>query len=161
MALHSADVTRFSWAALRGFPARTALMLLAMAIGVAAVVMLTALGEGARRYVTGEFSSLGTNLVMVFPGRSETHDDGRDPARPDPGRCPGPDPQPQRAPHCPHQCRLCRYQLAGAFARGRDPGFQPRAAGDTPLGGGAGEVPAGHRPGARHAGGRHRQQDPG
>jgi putative ABC transport system permease protein len=72
MALHSADVTRFSWAALRGFPARTALMLLAMAIGVAAVVMLTALGEGARRYVTGEFSSLGTNLVMVFPGRSET-----------------------------------------------------------------------------------------
>ena len=72
MALHSADVTRFSWAALRGFPARTTLMLLAMAIGVAAVVMLTALGEGARRYVTGEFSSLGTNLVMVFPGRSET-----------------------------------------------------------------------------------------
>jgi putative ABC transport system permease protein len=47
-------------------------MLLAMAIGVGSVVILTALGEGARGYVTGEFSSLGTNLVIVIPGRSET-----------------------------------------------------------------------------------------
>jgi putative ABC transport system permease protein len=39
-----------------------------MSIGVAAVVMLTALGDGARRYVVGEFSSLGTNLVIVLPG---------------------------------------------------------------------------------------------
>ncbi len=36
-----------------------------MAIGVAAVVLLTALGEGGRRYVTGEFSALGTNLLIV------------------------------------------------------------------------------------------------
>jgi putative ABC transport system permease protein len=47
-------------------------MLLAMAIGVGSVVVLTALGEGARSYVVGEFSSLGTNLVIVFPGRTET-----------------------------------------------------------------------------------------
>jgi putative ABC transport system permease protein len=72
MALHSADIARFSWGALRGYPTRTLLMLLAMAIGVGSVVILTALGEGARRYVMGEFSSLGTNLVIVFPGRSET-----------------------------------------------------------------------------------------
>jgi putative ABC transport system permease protein len=51
---------------------RTGLMLTAMAIGVAAVILLTALGEGARRYVTGEFASLGTNLLAVLPGRSET-----------------------------------------------------------------------------------------
>ena len=70
--LHSTDVLRFSWGALRGFPSRTLLMLLAMAIGVSAVVVLTSLGEGARRYVTGEFASLGTNLLIVFPGRSET-----------------------------------------------------------------------------------------
>ena len=38
----------------------------------AQLVHVTALGEGARRYVTGEFSSLGTNLVIVIPGRSET-----------------------------------------------------------------------------------------
>ena len=47
-------------------------MMLAMSIGVAAVVVLTALGEGARRYVVGQFSSLGTNLVIVLPGRTET-----------------------------------------------------------------------------------------
>ncbi len=72
MHLHSRDVSLFAWQALRGYPTRTILMLVAMAIGVAAVVMLTSLGEGARRYVTNEFSSLGTNLIIVFPGRSET-----------------------------------------------------------------------------------------
>ena len=43
-----------------------------MALGVAAVVVLTALGDGARNYVVGQFSSLGTNLIIVLPGRSET-----------------------------------------------------------------------------------------
>ncbi|MES9875144.1 MAG: ABC transporter permease, partial [Candidatus Sedimenticola sp. 6PFRAG7] len=33
-------------------------MLLAMAIGIGSVVVLTALGEGARRYVSNEFSNL-------------------------------------------------------------------------------------------------------
>lgn len=55
-----------------GYPTRTFLMILAMAIGVASVVMLTALGEGARRYVANEFTSLGANLLIVLPGRSET-----------------------------------------------------------------------------------------
>ncbi|GAB4121383.1 MAG: ABC transporter permease [Sideroxydans sp.] len=36
------------------------------------MVVLTALGEGARRYVVDQFSSLGTNLVIVLPGRTET-----------------------------------------------------------------------------------------
>ncbi len=54
------DVARMSLQALRRYPLRTAMMLLAIAIGVAAVVLLTAVGEGARRYVTGQFSSLGT-----------------------------------------------------------------------------------------------------
>jgi len=67
-----ADIVQFASASLRGSPARTLLMILAMAIGVAAVVILTGLGEGARRYVINEFSSLGTNLVIVFPGRTET-----------------------------------------------------------------------------------------
>ena len=66
------DVVQFASGSLRGSRARTLLMILAMSIGVAAVVVLTALGEGARRYVVNEFSSLGTNLVLVFPGRTET-----------------------------------------------------------------------------------------
>lgn len=66
------DIFSFAFKALRGYRLRTALTLLAMAIGVAAVVVLTALGEGARGYVVGEFRSLGTNLLIVLPGRSET-----------------------------------------------------------------------------------------
>jgi putative ABC transport system permease protein len=66
------DTVRFAAGSLQGARSRTLLMMLAMAIGVAAVVVLTALGEGARRYVVGQFSSLGSNLVIVLPGRSET-----------------------------------------------------------------------------------------
>jgi putative ABC transport system permease protein len=70
--MRAPDLIRFAREAAAGNPLRTALLMLAMAIGVAAVVVLTALGDGARRYVIGEFSSLGTNLVIVLPGRSQT-----------------------------------------------------------------------------------------
>jgi putative ABC transport system permease protein len=43
-----------------------------MGIGVAAVVAVSAIGEGARLYVVNQFGALGTNLVIVLPGRSET-----------------------------------------------------------------------------------------
>jgi putative ABC transport system permease protein len=66
------DVTRMSLQSLERYPLRTAMLLTAIAIGVAAVVLLTAVGEGARRYVTGQFSSLGTELLIVLPGRAET-----------------------------------------------------------------------------------------
>ena len=68
----SRDVIQFGWHALKGYRARTVLILIAMSIGVASVLILTSLGEGARRYVHGEFSSLGTNLLIIIPGRSET-----------------------------------------------------------------------------------------
>lgn len=67
-----ADITRFAFQAATGYPTRTLLMLLAMAIGVGSVVLLSTLGDGARRYVISQFSSLGTNLLIVLPGRSET-----------------------------------------------------------------------------------------
>jgi len=51
---------------------RTGLSLLGVAIGVTAVVLLTALGEGARKYVSGQFQALGTNLLIVLPGKTET-----------------------------------------------------------------------------------------
>ena len=67
-----ADLFNFAWQVVRGSPARTLLILLAMGIGVAAVVMVTALGEGARLYVANQFGSLGSNLIIVLPGRSDT-----------------------------------------------------------------------------------------
>jgi putative ABC transport system permease protein len=66
------DVLAFAAGALRGHRLRTSLSLLGVAIGVAAVLLLTSLGEGARRYVTGEFALLGSNLVIVLPGKAET-----------------------------------------------------------------------------------------
>jgi len=70
--MRTADDLRFARDAAAGYPLRTSLSVLAMAIGVAAVVVLTALGDGARRYVVNQFSSLGSNLVIVLPGRSAT-----------------------------------------------------------------------------------------
>jgi len=66
------DLLHFSTGALRGHRLRSLLSLLGVAIGVAAVIALTSLGEGARLYVTGEFASLGSNLLIVLPGKTET-----------------------------------------------------------------------------------------
>lgn len=66
------DTLGFATRAATGYPVRTGLMMLAMAIGVAAVVLLTALGDGARRYVVDQFNALGSSLIIVLPGRTET-----------------------------------------------------------------------------------------
>jgi putative ABC transport system permease protein len=66
------DTLTLSFSTVASYRTRSLLIVLAMALGVAAVVVLTALGEGARRYVVGQFSSLGTNLIFVLPGRAET-----------------------------------------------------------------------------------------
>jgi putative ABC transport system permease protein len=66
------DALAFAARALRGHRLRTALSLLGVAIGVAAVVVLTALAEGARRYVLSQFAAVGTNMVVVFPGKTQT-----------------------------------------------------------------------------------------
>ena len=71
-AVRARDAISFALASLAFSRVRTLLMLLAMSIGVAAVVVLTAIGNGARHYVVDQFSSLGTNLVIVVPGRAET-----------------------------------------------------------------------------------------
>ena len=70
--MRAPDLIRFARDAATGNPLRTFLLVLAMAIGVAAVVVLTALGDGARRYVLNQFASIGSNLVIVLPGRSQT-----------------------------------------------------------------------------------------
>ncbi len=66
------DLLRFAGGAVRGHRLRTSLSLLGVAIGVASVLLLTGLGEGARRYVIGEFTSLGSNLLIIIPGKTET-----------------------------------------------------------------------------------------
>ncbi|MCH9638190.1 MAG: ABC transporter permease [Betaproteobacteria bacterium] len=67
-----ADTLQLSFKAIMSYRTRSLLIVLAMSLGVAAVIVLTALGDGARRYVVNQFSSIGTNLLVVLPGRAET-----------------------------------------------------------------------------------------
>jgi len=66
------DTLSLSIRTVASYRTRSLLIILAMSLGVAAVVVLTALGDGARRYVVRQFSSVGTNLIIVMPGRAET-----------------------------------------------------------------------------------------
>lgn len=66
------DLLAFALGALRGHRLRTALSVTGVAIGIASVLALTALGEGARRYIVDEFATLGSNLVIILPGKVET-----------------------------------------------------------------------------------------
>lgn len=70
--MRSTDCIRVSFGAIIRYPLRTGMMLLATSIGVGAVLLLTSLGESARGYVSQEFQALGTNMVIVFPGKTET-----------------------------------------------------------------------------------------
>lgn len=70
--MRTADVVRLSGQALKRYPLRSSMLLLAISIGVASVITLTSVGEGGRRYISGEFASLGTNLLIMLPGRSDT-----------------------------------------------------------------------------------------
>jgi putative ABC transport system permease protein len=66
------DLLRFATQALLQNRRRSGLSLLGVVIGVVAVVSLTAIGEGALRYVTTQFASLGSSIVNVSPGKNET-----------------------------------------------------------------------------------------
>jgi len=68
----AAELLAFALRAVLGHRVRTALTLTGVAIGVAAVIVLTALGDGARRYVMGQFESLGSTMLAVVPGKTET-----------------------------------------------------------------------------------------
>jgi putative ABC transport system permease protein len=66
------DFLGFTLAALRARRGRSLLTLLGIAIGVAAVVLLTAIGEGIHRFVLAEFTQFGSNLVGIAPGKTST-----------------------------------------------------------------------------------------
>lgn len=66
------DLLGYAFTALRRQGFRTAMILLVVSLGSGSVVVLTGLGEGARLFVAGEFSSLGTDTITVLPGRNDT-----------------------------------------------------------------------------------------
>ena len=51
---------------------RTILSIVGFAIGISAMVLLSAMGEGLRQYVLEEFTQFGTNILAINPGKTET-----------------------------------------------------------------------------------------
>lgn len=51
---------------------RSFLTLLGIAVGIAAVILLTSIGEGIHRFVLGEFTQFGTNVIAVVAGKTRT-----------------------------------------------------------------------------------------
>lgn len=49
---------------------RATLTMLGIIIGVAAVITMTAIGQGAKKAVNDQITSMGTNVLTVFPGAS-------------------------------------------------------------------------------------------
>ena len=68
-----ADFIRFTYASLSAHRLRTGLTALGIAVGIAAVILLTSIGEGLHRFVIAEFTQFGTNIITVSPGRLQTH----------------------------------------------------------------------------------------
>jgi putative ABC transport system permease protein len=70
--VRASDLAGFTIGAVRAQRGRSLLTVIGIAIGVAAVVLLTAVGEGIHRFVLAEFSQFGTNLIAVNPGKTST-----------------------------------------------------------------------------------------
>ncbi|RJQ68532.1 MAG: ABC transporter permease [Desulfobacteraceae bacterium] len=66
------DTIRLSLQAVLSHGLRSFLTALGIAVGIAAVVLLTSLGEGIHRYVLAEFTQFGTNLIGITPGKTTT-----------------------------------------------------------------------------------------
>jgi putative ABC transport system permease protein len=66
------DLLRLATAAVLAHRLRSFLSMVGIAIGIAAVILLTSIGEGTRRYMLAQFTQFGTNLLAVSPGRSKT-----------------------------------------------------------------------------------------
>jgi putative ABC transport system permease protein len=66
------DFAAYTLGAVSAQRTRSLLTVIGIAIGVAAVVLLTAIGEGVHRFVLAEFTQFGTNLIAVSPGKTST-----------------------------------------------------------------------------------------
>ncbi len=66
-----AEAWRVAVTALRANRLRSLLTMLGVVIGVAAVVVLVAIGTGAKQEVENQVNGLGANLVIVVPGKLE------------------------------------------------------------------------------------------
>jgi putative ABC transport system permease protein len=66
------DILKETVSALNSNKARTSLTMLGIIIGIASVIAMTAIGQGAQKSVTDKIESMGANLIMVSPGSARS-----------------------------------------------------------------------------------------
>lgn len=71
--MRARDFFPFTLTTFRAHRLRSMLTALGIAVGIAAVILLTSIGEGIHRFVIAEFTQFGTNLIDVAPGKAKTH----------------------------------------------------------------------------------------
>ncbi|BAP45367.1 MacB family efflux pump subunit [Pseudomonas sp. 21LCFQ02] len=64
------EAFRMAWVALISHRMRTLLTMLGIVIGITSVVSISAIGEGAKRYVLKDIQAIGSNTIDVYPGAS-------------------------------------------------------------------------------------------
>lgn len=70
--MRTSDFIRFALQSLTAHRMRTALSALGIAIGIAAVILLTSIGQGLQRFIIDEFTQFGTNIIGITPGHTST-----------------------------------------------------------------------------------------
>lgn len=70
--MNARDLMRLAWQAVWHHRQRSVLTMLGILIGIASVILLTSIGEGARVYIMSQFTQFGTTLVGIASGRIET-----------------------------------------------------------------------------------------
>jgi putative ABC transport system permease protein len=63
------EITKLAVRSLFRNKSRSILTMLGIIIGVSAVILLVSIGQGLQSYITQQFESLGSNLVVVLPGK--------------------------------------------------------------------------------------------
>src|SRR5881397_3570950 len=66
--MNVAESIHVAWRSVRSNKLRSILTMLGVIIGVAAVVALTGIGQGASDSITSQITSTGTNLLTIVPG---------------------------------------------------------------------------------------------
>jgi len=62
---------KISYTALRAKKSRTFLTMLGIIIGIASVIIIMSVGAGAQSLIINQIKSVGSNLISIFPGKSE------------------------------------------------------------------------------------------
>jgi putative ABC transport system permease protein len=75
------DILQETFSALKSNKVRTGLTMLGIIIGIASVIAMTAIGQGAKNSISSSIESIGSNLIMVMPGAQRSFGGGPNASR--------------------------------------------------------------------------------